>query len=101
MEDYYHTVAAGLPSSEIDALCLKFINSVRPRPQILLIVNTGPLVFVGDIILLDFRSVFFIIGPRVIKSLRTIAARFLAFFTRVTDLLINDLHGLLAGLKPP
>ena len=100
MEDYYHTVAAGLPSSEIDALCLKFINSVRPRPHILLIVNTGPLVFVGDIVLLDFRSVFFI-GPRVIKSLRTIAARFLAFFTRVTNLLINNLHGLLAGLKPP
>lgn len=101
MEDHYHTVAAGLPSSEIDALCLKFINSVRPRPQILLIVNTGPLIFVGDIILLDIRSIFFIIGPRVIKSLCTNAARLLAFITGVTDLLINDLHGLLAWLQPP
>jgi hypothetical protein len=74
MENHYHTVAAGMPSSEVYALCLKFINSVRPRPQIQLIVNTGPLVFVGYIILLRVWSVFFI-GPGVIKSLPAIAAR--------------------------
>jgi hypothetical protein len=75
MENHYHTVAAGVPSSEVDTLCLKFIKSVCPRPQIQLIVNTGPLVFVGYIILQRFLSVFFIIGPGVIKSLPTIAAR--------------------------
>jgi hypothetical protein len=73
MENHYHTVAGGVPSSEIDALCLKFINSVRARPQILLIVNTGPLVFVGYLILLEVWSVFIIIVPRIIESLPTIA----------------------------
>jgi len=74
MENHYHTVAAGVPSSEVDAFCLKFINSVRPRPQIQLIVNTWPLIFVRYIILLSVWSVFFI-GHGVIKSLATIAAR--------------------------